>query len=54
MENTHATIGSLQIFDYIHVVYRIIAYGPGVEPVGPIVGSPVSFTVETVAAGRGL
>lgn len=32
---------------------RIIAYGPGIEPVGPIVGSPVSFTVETVAAGRG-
>lgn len=33
---------------------RVIAYGPGIEPFGPIVGSPANFTVETLAAGKGL
>lgn len=33
---------------------RVIAYGPGIEPFGPVVGFPANFTVETLAAGKGL
>lgn len=29
------------------------AYGPGIEPTGPIVGAPANFTVETFSAGKG-
>lgn len=32
---------------------KIVAYGPGIEPTGPIVGAPANFTVETVSAGKG-
>ena len=30
-----------------------MAYGPGIEPTGPVVGKPANFTVETVSAGKG-
>uniref|UniRef100_A0A1B0BRU8 Calponin-homology (CH) domain-containing protein n=2 Tax=Glossina palpalis gambiensis TaxID=67801 RepID=A0A1B0BRU8_9MUSC len=33
---------------------RVRAYGPGIEPVGPVVGAPANFTVETFSAGKGL
>lgn len=29
------------------------AYGPGIEPTGPVVGAPANFTVETFSAGKG-
>nr|CAD7457189.1 unnamed protein product [Timema tahoe] len=29
------------------------AYGPGIEPSGPVVGAPANFTVETFSAGKG-
>lgn len=29
------------------------AYGPGIEPSGPVVGAPAIFTVETFSAGKG-
>ena len=29
------------------------AYGPGIEPTGPIIGAPANFTVETFSAGKG-
>jgi len=29
------------------------AYGPGIEPTGPIVSAPANFTVETFSAGKG-
>ncbi|XP_024880035.1 filamin-A isoform X4 [Temnothorax curvispinosus] len=32
---------------------RVRAYGPGIEPTGPIVGAPANFTVETFSAGKG-
>ncbi|XP_045034750.1 filamin-A isoform X2 [Daphnia magna] len=32
---------------------RVRAYGPGVEPTGPVVGAPANFTVETFSAGKG-
>ncbi|XP_032664759.1 filamin-A isoform X4 [Odontomachus brunneus] len=32
---------------------RVRAYGPGIEPNGPIVGAPANFTVETFSAGKG-
>ncbi|XP_076669355.1 filamin-A-like isoform X2 [Andrena cerasifolii] len=32
---------------------RVRAYGPGIEPSGPIVGVPANFTVETFSAGKG-
>ncbi|XP_065372295.1 filamin-A isoform X3 [Calliphora vicina] len=32
---------------------RVRAYGPGIEPVGPVVGAPANFTVETFSAGKG-
>ncbi|XP_011253234.2 filamin-A isoform X4 [Camponotus floridanus] len=32
---------------------RVRAYGPGIEPSGPIVGAPANFTVETFSAGKG-
>jgi len=34
-------------------LYRVRAYGPGIEPSGPIVGAPANFTVETFSAGKG-
>ncbi len=34
-------------------VNRVRAYGPGVEPTGPVVGAPANFTVETFSAGKG-
>lgn len=32
---------------------RVRAYGPGIKPVGLIVGIPANFTIETFSAGRG-
>ncbi|XP_008201955.1 filamin-A isoform X1 [Nasonia vitripennis] len=32
---------------------RVRAYGPGIEPSGPIIGAPANFTVETFSAGKG-
>ncbi|KAK4872119.1 hypothetical protein RN001_016243 [Aquatica leii] len=32
---------------------RVRVYGPGIEPVGPVVGAPANFTVETFSAGKG-
>lgn len=32
---------------------RVRCYGPGIEPLGPIVGAPANFTVETFSAGKG-
>ncbi|XP_025155051.1 filamin-A isoform X3 [Harpegnathos saltator] len=32
---------------------RVRAYGPGIEPNGPIVSAPANFTVETFSAGKG-
>ncbi|XP_021916471.1 filamin-A isoform X2 [Zootermopsis nevadensis] len=32
---------------------RVRAYGPGIEPSGPVVGAPANFTVETFSAGKG-
>ncbi|XP_071569396.1 uncharacterized protein [Temnothorax nylanderi] len=32
---------------------RVRAYGPGIEPTGPIVGAPANFTVEIFSAGKG-
>ncbi|KAG7210743.1 hypothetical protein KM043_012240 [Ampulex compressa] len=32
---------------------RVRAYGPGIEPTGPIVRAPANFTVETFSAGKG-
>ncbi|XP_020279518.1 filamin-A isoform X4 [Pseudomyrmex gracilis] len=32
---------------------RVRAYGPGIEPTGPIVDAPANFTVETFSAGKG-
>jgi filamin len=32
---------------------RVRAYGPGIEPTGPVVGAPANFTVETFSAGKG-
>lgn len=38
----------------INVVFvRVRAYGPGIEPSGPVVGAPAIFTVETFSAGKG-
>lgn len=40
---------------FSHAVFllRVRAYGPGIEPNGPIVGAPANFTVETFSAGKG-
>ncbi|XP_063707051.1 filamin-A isoform X3 [Culicoides brevitarsis] len=32
---------------------RVRAYGPGIEPTGPVVDAPANFTVETFSAGKG-
>ena len=32
---------------------RVRAYGPGIEPTGPVVGAPANFTIETFSAGKG-
>lgn len=32
---------------------RVRAYGPGIEAIGPVVGAPANFTVETFSAGKG-
>ncbi|KAL5283098.1 cher family protein [Megaselia abdita] len=32
---------------------RVRAYGPGIEPIGLVVGAPANFTVETFSAGKG-
>ncbi|CAG2055705.1 unnamed protein product [Timema podura] len=34
-------------------VNKVRAYGPGIEPSGPVVGAPANFTVETFSAGKG-
>lgn len=34
-------------------MFRVRAYGPGIEPTGPVVGAPAIFTVETFSAGKG-
>lgn len=39
--------------DDFYVINRVRAYGPGVEPTGPVVGAPANFTVETFSAGKG-
>uniref|UniRef100_A0ABD2W3Y9 Calponin-homology (CH) domain-containing protein n=1 Tax=Trichogramma kaykai TaxID=54128 RepID=A0ABD2W3Y9_9HYME len=33
---------------------RVRAYGPGIEPTGPITGAPANFYVETFSAGKGI
>lgn len=33
--------------------FRVRAYGPGIEPKGPLVRAPAKFTVETFSAGSG-
>lgn len=33
---------------------RISAYGPGISPFGAVANTPANFTVETVAAGKGM
>lgn len=38
---------------YTNLFRRVRAYGPGIEPSGPIVGVPANFTVETFSAGKG-
>ncbi len=38
---------------YPSIPSRVRAYGPGVEPSGPVVGAPANFTVETFSAGKG-
>lgn len=38
---------------YFPSICRVRAYGPGIEPVGPVVGAPANFTVETFSAGKG-
>ena len=38
---------------YTNLFHRVRAYGPGIEPSGPIVGVPANFTVETFSAGKG-
>lgn len=35
------------------IIHRVRCYGPGIEPVGPVVGAPANFTVETFSAGKG-
>ena len=35
------------------LIYRVRAYGPGIEPSGPVVGAPTHFTIETFGAGKG-
>lgn len=35
------------------LIHRVRAYGPGIEPTGPVVGAPANFTVETFSAGKG-
>ncbi|XP_031347323.1 filamin-A isoform X1 [Photinus pyralis] len=32
---------------------RVRVYGPGIEPIGPVVGAPANFTIETFSAGMG-
>ncbi|KAG5896019.1 hypothetical protein JTB14_007584 [Gonioctena quinquepunctata] len=34
-------------------VNKVRVYGPGIEPTGPLVGAPATFTVETFSAGKG-
>lgn len=36
-----------------HPIRRVRAFGPGIEPLGPVVDAPANFTVETFSAGRG-
>lgn len=39
---------------YLIVVFnRVRVYGPGIESVGPVIGAPANFTVETFSAGKG-
>lgn len=38
---------------HVHLTNRVRAYGPGVDPTGPVVGAPANFTVETFSAGKG-
>lgn len=38
---------------YLLFYFRVRAYGPGIEPTGPVVGAPAIFTVETFSAGKG-
>lgn len=35
------------------IIFRVRAYGPGVEPTGPVVAAPANFIVETFSAGKG-
>lgn len=37
----------------ILINFRVRAYGPGIQPTGPVVGAPAVFTVETFSAGKG-
>ncbi|XP_076163878.1 filamin A protein cher isoform X2 [Ptiloglossa arizonensis] len=32
---------------------KVRVYGPGIEPSGPVIGAPATFTVETFSAGKG-
>jgi hypothetical protein len=49
---------TLLLFEVLHILTgelycRVRAYGPGIEPTGPVVGAPANFTVETFSAGKG-
>nr|CAD7585824.1 unnamed protein product [Timema genevievae] len=37
----------------VRISVGVRAYGPGIEPSGPVVGAPANFTVETFSAGKG-
>lgn len=41
------------IYGYNNFWFRVRAYGPGIEPTGPVIGAPANFTVETFSAGKG-
>lgn len=44
---------SLNARNSVLMFNRVRAYGPGIEPTGPVVGAPANFTVETFSAGKG-
>lgn len=49
----HGKRDTLLIIFYKNLFYRVRVYGPGIEPSGPVIGAPATFTVETFSAGKG-
>ena len=43
----------IDLFKKCFKLFRVRAYGPGIEPRGNVVGTPCNFTVETFSAGKG-